>query len=249
MRGTLHGTVAGPAAAVVGTWDPFMPEHRRLLDELTTDAHATGLSSVAIMLDPPPARFIRGGKAWPLYDDTATRLEVVRSCPVDAVLLVHLARRDIDATAADFLELVSAHIRLRELWLGSAQSLGPGPDGNPDAIARVARRRRFGIRTLEPFSMSTSQVRESLLAGRLAHAIQIVGRPPARRRPRAAQVRLDWPDGRYEAVPSTNAGEHAGTIAVEIRASRRGDPMLWWPDRQITRLAFIKGPADAAGVT
>jgi FAD synthase len=244
MRVTLVGSAVGPAAAVVGTWDPFLPEHGRMLECVGAQARLAGLSCVAVMLDPPPALFIHGARAWPLYDDTATRLEIVRASTVDALLLVRFARRDADSDAAAFIELVCAEVRLRELWLGRAQSLGRGPEGNAEAIARVARRKRFAVRRLDATPMHSSQVRSHLSNGRVEDAIALVGRPPARRRPRTARVRLAWATGRYEAVASTSRGESVGRVTLEVEKSLRGPPAFEWPDRQIARLAFVRGPAD-----
>jgi FAD synthase len=245
MKASLRGTATRPAATVIGTWDPFLPEHRELFDQVGAEARANGLSFVAVMLDPPPPRLIRAGKAWPLYDDSATRVEVVRRSLVDAVLVVRLSRSDVGAGAREFLDLVRRHVALHELWLGQGQSLGPGPNGSPEEIARLARRDRFRLRRLDAAALHSSQVRDSLSAGRIADAIALVGRPPSRRRPRGERVRLDWAEGWYEAVASTTAGRLLGDVAVQIRPSARFGPVLDWPDRRIGRLAFVRGPADA----
>ena len=247
MRATLVGPAAGPAAAVVGTWDPFLPEHRLLLGHVGAEARKAGLSFVAVMLDPPPALFVHRARAWPLYDDTATRLEVVGTSAVDALLHVRFTRRDADSTAAAFIELVSEHVRLRELWLGRSQSLGRGPDGNAEAIARVARRKRFAVRRLDATPLYSSEVRAHLADGRVADAVALVGRPPVRRRPKGERVRLAWAKGRYEATAATARGDELGHVTVELEESPRGVPAFAWPDRRIARLAFVRGPADGLG--
>jgi FAD synthetase len=247
LRATLHGTAIGPVAAVVGTWEPFLSEHARLLGQLSTEARDQGLSPVAIMLDPPPALFLHGARAWPLYDDTATRLELIRNCRLDGVLVVRFARRDVDAGAEEFFDAVCAHLRLRELWLGRHQSFGRGPKGNQAAIARIAERRGFSVRMLDPLPMAAPpQVRALLSSGRLTEAIRVVGRAPSRRRPRGDCVQLDWAQGPYAAVPGTAGGGTSSAITVEINAEARGRHVLRWPERDIVSLAFVEGPADAA---
>jgi FAD synthetase len=247
LRSTFRGTSTGPVAAVVGTWEPFLPEHRRLLEQLCTGARDRGLSPVAIMLDPPPALFLHGARAWPLYDDTATRLELIQKCPLDGVLLVRFARRDVDAAAEEFFDAVCAHFELRELWLGRHQSFGRGPKGNQEAIARIAERRHFGVRVLDPLPLpAPPRVRALLSSGRLTEAIRLVGRVPSRRRPRGDCVHLDWAQGRYAAVPATAGGGTHSAITVEISASSRGGHVLRWPGREIVSLAFVEGPGDAA---
>jgi hypothetical protein len=60
MRAALFGCGGRPALAVIGSWDPFVRAHRRLMRELSRRARLRSLTSLAIVLDPHPARFIHG---------------------------------------------------------------------------------------------------------------------------------------------------------------------------------------------
>lgn len=85
FRGSLCGTVVQPAIVTVGSWDPFVSSHRELLKEQSREAGRLSLSSVAVLLDPNPARFVATDRPWPIFDDAKARIALALSCGIDRV--------------------------------------------------------------------------------------------------------------------------------------------------------------------
>src|SRR5215207_2655651 len=249
MRATLHGRVDGSSVVIVGSWDPFLPAHRTMLEQLRSHARQRALASLAVMLDPSPAVFIWGRHDWAIFDDVRTRIELLLGCGIDGVLLIRLLRRDVAATAAEFFSTMLAQIDIAELWLGAHQTLGTGDHGRTEAIEDLAEDNGIELVRLPPLRRETEDVRQLLAAGRVREATQIVGRSPVRGQPRSLALRLAWLPGRYQAIPldRPTAPPEQPSLIVELVPQAKGLPRLQWPDREVRYLAFAAGPADHAG--
>jgi FAD synthase len=235
MRATLHGRVNGSATAVVGVWDPFMPSHKTLLEQLRDRAIESGSSSMAVLIDPLPGSVsgfqVRyGTSGWPVYDSVSARIRLMLDVGLDSVLLMRFRRRDFDATAAYFLDAVRAHVRLEELWLGALQLLGPGAKGAPAAVAEYADLHGFRLTMLPRAPVGTYDVRGLLASGRVVDAIKVVGRPPTWNRPRAVTLQLAWRPGQYRVVVLQRPGAVGDGVEMDVAltAQPRGPAKLIW---------------------
>jgi FAD synthase len=250
MKPVLYGTLSTPAITAVGVWDPFVTEHEQLLAALADAARASGRSSLAIVLNPDPALFLHGAPAWPVYDGVRVRIALLRRAGVDAVLHVHFAARDVDATVDEFLAAVVPVAPLSELWLGARQSLGNGTQGSDAAIEEAMARRGIGLtRLAERRPRQPGRVaRRCLATGDLAGAIAAVGRPPVRARPAGGGLRLAWLPGDYLAVPLDSPDGRPAGPALDVRLREDGDrlPVLDWPDAAGKFLAFLSRRASLA---
>jgi FAD synthase len=251
MRAVLHGEVRRPAAIVVGTWDPLLPDHLELFAQLSRAAHRRSLDFVAVMLDPAPPLLRWGATSWAVYDGPSTRQHLIRQSGSDAVVRIRFAKRDLDATTAQFLALVGSQLEFTELYLGAGQVLGNGPDGTEGAIACYLAKRGMLLRRLPPTGLTPtiSQVRALLAVGRVRSASALVGRPPTWARPPAGVLRLAWRPGTYRAVPilQPNGEPHADPIEIELIAQAHGLPRMSWPHLPSKYLAFTAGPGDFPG--
>jgi FAD synthase len=248
MKATLYGRADGPAAAVVGTWDPFVPAHRQLLEQLSEYTEPRSLISLVIILHPHPVSFIHGSREWPTYDDVSARLAFFRSCGIDASLIIRFTKADLDLGAKEFLHLVRLHAKLSELWLGPRQSLGVGSAGDNTTIAALAKRSHIHLKRLPESRGRTRShlARQLLVRGRLQRAITITGHAPIWRRPTTGKLRLPWPSGRYWAVPLKDplAPPDGKAILTRLVSENAGPSTLLWPNQSIKWLAFMSGPGD-----
>jgi FAD synthase len=248
MKATLFGRIHNPAIAVVGSFDPFVREHRQLIDQLSQCGQSRSVTSLAVILHPRPAVFLSGAKNIPIYSDIATRIMIIRACGVDAVLLIRFNEHDLNLGAQDLFELVAQYVRLEEFWLGFRQSLGVGPEGSQATILRLAERQHTRIKCL-PESAAREQsrlARKALAAGYILEANHLVGLPPIWKRPKSGKIRLPWPPGDYIVVPLDDplASTHASAIPVRLETVSNEFATFKWPDRSVDWLAFVKGPGD-----
>ncbi|MGH9966452.1 MAG: hypothetical protein ACREBG_01270 [Pyrinomonadaceae bacterium] len=250
MKASLHGHINGsPAVAVVGTWDPLLPMHQELFRHLSDYGRRISRASLVIMLHPPPPSFIpESPLEWPVYDDPKTRISLIKACGINATLLVHFQKQDLDAPLKDFFELIRPHARLDELWLGAHQTLGRGPDASNEALSKLAKRQKTLLQRLPLMGQPqvVQQARDLLRQGRLARLISLVGRPPVWSRPVRRKFRLSWPPGSYLCfrTDGPDTAPKGSPIIVQFTGERGGLSSTDWPNKRIKWLAFTAGPAD-----
>lgn len=260
MKATLHGTVNGPAAIVVGSYDPLLPGHRQLFSFLGRYGRKAGCSSVVVLLDPPPALYLEDPAWYPLYHDGETRSAMIRQAGVDAVLRVHFEDSDLHGSAADFFESVDPHLDLAELWLGRKQTLGSGDTGDTQAVLHLAESKNVEVKFLPEGTVqeSANEVRRMLVFGQMRKATSVVGHAPRMRRPETGQAHRAWAPGRYGVeVRRSNAPVPHDAVARDGRSSRAtaerttieltradgGGCTFDWP-AGVDELIFVEGPGD-----
>ncbi|MGH2410941.1 MAG: hypothetical protein ACRDGS_11320 [Chloroflexota bacterium] len=256
MNARMYGRLEGRAIGAVGVWDPLTVTHRALFEQMRCQAARRGLSSLAVVIDPDPARFVWNRELWPVFNDVHTRRELLRALGIDAVLHLPFHACDLAAGAREFFELVGEHAELAELWLGDKQSLGRGPNGSQEMIAELAAVRGISVQLLPRPTVERAgtaaaatrpiKVRDWLAEGRIGAAGLAVGCLPMRRRPRGAALRMAWAPGRYQALALAHpaAAPTGAAIEVDLVDVGNGWADLRWPDRRIPYLAFLAGPGD-----
>lgn len=244
MQMRIFGCIANEACVVIGNWDPFTTEHRDLLRSLTAHCSTANLSSVVVLIDPNPSAYIQGTSNWMIFEPWPVRLRHLRGAGVDAVAYLRFDEADLSAGAEQFFDLAAMHFSLREVWLGAKQSLGSGPQGSQAAISELARHRSFCLRRLPPSESAAAshRLRSEIANGRLASAIDIVGRPPLWRSNSRASADTPWPAGVYRAVFWKRADQlERTTLKIAQVGDRR---QVQWPDAEQKYYAFVAGPAD-----
>jgi FAD synthetase len=247
MKATLRGHVAGAAAALVGVWDPLLPGHLDLLDQLGESAFRQGLTPLVVFLDPDPGVLRFGPGRWPSYFDLPTRIQLVEQLGC-TVAVATFSGRGLQSSAAEFLRALRARVRIEELWLGARQPLGSGDSGSPETVARLAN--RYGMRVVRlpenDHHATAATVRRLLSVGQVQSAAQKIGRPPTFARPSSGRLELSWPSGTYRALALKGLGMANGAREVDLVLTAQPDGRAGtdWPDSAATHIAFLRGPAD-----
>jgi FAD synthase len=83
MKCYVHGSIDKPAVAVIGVWDPLLPAHKRLFEDIRARARAQSLTALVIAIDPDPVRFLWGASSRPVYNDVHTRIGQIIHCGID----------------------------------------------------------------------------------------------------------------------------------------------------------------------
>lgn len=247
----LFGSAPRPLVTVVGTWEPFLPVHERLAARLRRRADEADMSASVVVLDPPPKQTLEGPASWPAFYGRRERVRRLAETGLDAVIAVSLDEEDLKGRAADLFEVLGDELELGEFWLKNGQTLGRGEGGSPLAIGVYLKAKGIGFRPLapNPEAHDTSiEARERLKEGAVAAAAELVGRPPARRRPEDGTVSVGWPEGRYLARPGRNGNGTAPgaeeAVEVVVRSTGSDVNLAEWPDTDVEVLSFVRGPGD-----
>ena len=248
MTGQIVGEAPSrPALAVLGTWEPFLPEHEALLNAMQERAARLGLQPVVILMDPPPQVYVRRpeGRGWPIYEDVQTRIDCIRKCGIPTIMRIDFRAEDLAGTCREFFDLVCAEIEVGEFWRRKDQSIGSGVKGDGMAILRACLQRKIRLHRAPVDGdgrKAAFVVRSHLQRGRVLDAVKLVGRFPSAIKPKDGVLRRAWCPGRYFVASSEKFDEEA--IPVELAESRGGGPLCSWPKVEGEKLYFVAGPSD-----
>ena len=249
MKTSLIGSATTGSIVVVGNWDPLGPAQRQLLRDLVREARTRSLHSAAVIFDPAPAFYLHVPGSWMEYESVETRVARLRDAGIDYVVRVGFSRSDLRRGVRELLDAIERRLCIRELWIGSQQSLGSGHVGNQSTIEVETAARGIGLRILgRPTEGMSGNPRRALSEGHVIEASRLAGFQPVWSRPKGDVVALGWPAGRYVVVPvhspleSTSDAQQTELTLVDRPAGGR---QFTWPNSSFSWLSFVSGPADA----
>ena len=173
----------GPLFAVIGVFDGLHLGHAYLLDRLVRNARERDARPAVITFDSHPDEVIVG-KAPPLLLDPGERLERLAGMGVEVAVVQHfddaLRRTEFDA----FIGMITKRVSLTGLLMTPDTAFGYERRGTPDAVRELGERSDppFELVVVPPFTIdgrpiSSSEIRRRVIAGDLAGAGQLLGRP------------------------------------------------------------------------
>lgn len=173
----------GPTVATVGNFDGVHRAHAHVLQEIALRARATGTKAVAVTFEPHPTRILRPEAELKLLTPTPEKLRWLEGTGIDAVLLLPFGRDLSLMTPRQFAEeILKQRLHAREVHEGFNFRFGHKAAGNMDLLAEFGREMGFEVKvypemTLRGESVSSSQIRRLLAAGRASRARHLLARP------------------------------------------------------------------------
>jgi len=185
---TVHGSAAfGPAeegsSVTIGNFDGVHLGHRELLARTVARARAAGRPAVALTFFPHPVRYFSPGCRF--YEITALpeKAELIGMTGID-VLVVEPFGGDTGRMAPEEFARVVLGERLaaRDVVVGYDFTFGRNRTGSPGLLAALGPRLGFSVEIVPPVVrggavVSSTRIRELLLAGRVREAEDLLGRP------------------------------------------------------------------------
>jgi riboflavin kinase/FMN adenylyltransferase len=166
-----HAKELEPArrAAALGTFDGVHRGHRRVIEA----ARAAHLRSTVVTFDPHPRTLV--GEPVQLLSTLERRLELLEAAGVDDVLVCCFDAEFVELTAEAFAETVLRAIGAEVVAAGDGFRFGRGRGGDLALLAQLG----FDVRRVPLVdNVSSSHIRALLAAGDVAHAAELLGRPP-----------------------------------------------------------------------
>lgn len=172
----------GPAAMVMGVFDGVHRGHAHLFDATLRAARRLGVASVALVFDPHPEEVLRPGHLVPRLTPPATTLDLIRAERIDHALALKFDDELRNLEPVDFLDALSPAIELRALLMTPESAFGRKRAGTLDLMRTVGAERGFEAIAVEPLldggdPISSTWAREAVVAGDLAEAARLLGRP------------------------------------------------------------------------
>jgi len=226
----------------MGSFDGLHRAHQALVARVRERAEALGLAAGLLTFEPHPREVLADPRPpvarLQVLED---KLALLEELGLDRVVLLRFTSELAGWDAGRFLrEGLLGHVGMRRLVVGSNHHFGHGRGGDRRTLEAASRELGFGLDVVEPVlvddaPVSSTRVRQALLAGRPDDAGRLLGRPFQLR---GVVVRGEG-RGRGLGVPTANLELPAGLLvpgdgvyAVGVRlpdGRRRGGMMNLGP--------------------
>lgn len=197
---------SGPATITVGTFDGVHLAHHAVLQETARRAAAAGRACVVVTFDPHPVEVVRPDRAPFRLTTEVERRAAMAACGVEHALVLRFDAALAALPPEQFVrDILVARCGMRELVIGHDHGFGRGRSGDADTLRRIGEVDGFEVAVVPQVEVngvrvSSSAIREALVAGNLAGAASMLGR----RYDLMAQVGHGAGRGRTLGVPTIN---------------------------------------------
>lgn len=172
------------AFVTIGNFDGVHLGHRFIFRRLVEEAHREGRPAVAISFDPHP-KMVLHPERRPFYLITTPeeKIGLLVGLGIDAFILIPFSVEYARTTADEFIrEILWQKLRIRRILIGHDYTFGRGKEGNEAFLTEAGRRLGFEVEVMNAFCVgdtviSSTKIRESLLAGEVRFAATLLGRP------------------------------------------------------------------------
>src|SRR5579862_4063634 len=173
----------GPSFLSVGNFDGVHRAHAHVLGEIVRRARANGGKAIAVTFEPHPARILRPESGLKLLTPVTEKLHLLENTGIDAVLILPFGRDLSLMTPRQFAErILKKKLHAREVHEGFNFRFGHKAAGDMNMLAEFGREMGFEVKTYPEMTargetVSSSQIRRLIGAGRVSRARHLLTRP------------------------------------------------------------------------
>jgi riboflavin kinase/FMN adenylyltransferase len=185
FRDLSTAQVTEPTVLTIGTFDGLHRGHQALIDQLKAAAQEHQAQSAVIAFHPRPKTVLAPHLANNDYLTTAEeRILLFEELGIDILLLVPFTIELSQRTARDFVKEVVERLNMVGLYVGHDFALGKNREGNVERLAELGREFNYTLHEVSPLLLdgqvvSSTQIRQDLLAGDVRQTAYLLGRYPS----------------------------------------------------------------------
>ncbi len=175
---------AGQKSCVaIGFFDGVHLGHQQIIRQTISDAQQHEGLAVIITFDRHPNTVVAPTRVPPLIYSLPQKLRTISSLGPDTLLLIHFDKPFSQQTGEDFVrELDRDFGQIQSLCVGANFTFGHKRAGNVALLKRLGAELNFSVHGLAAVSLdnkpvSSTRIREAIMAGNLDGAGQMLGRP------------------------------------------------------------------------
>ena len=172
----------GPSAVTIGKFDGMHLGHRAVISSLRELAIGRRLICTVVTFDRNPLSLLRPEVCPPALASNAQKIEALTAAGVDATLLVRFDPAFSVLSAASFMqEILIDTLHAEVLLVGRDFRFGHGGEGTVDTLREFGHSHGIDVLVVEDVAqddsrrVSSTSVRELILAGRVAEAGALLG--------------------------------------------------------------------------
>jgi riboflavin kinase / FMN adenylyltransferase len=176
QEGGLPETVA-----TIGVFDGVHLGHQALVHQVISQAARLSAWSVCVTFTPHPEDVLRPQTEIAHLATLEDRLALLKSLGVSEVAVLEFTPALSRLSPEEFIDLLLARFKLRQLWIGSDFALGRNRSGSPERLAEIGREKGFTVHQFPPVviegqAVSSSRIRQALAGGHVEEAGRLLGR-------------------------------------------------------------------------
>ena len=174
----------GPSVVTIGNFDGVHLGHRTLLGAVVQRARHEGLASVAVTFEPHPLAVLHPERAPVLVSSLRDRLVTMEQIGLDAVVVMPFTLELAAMSPRNFVRTVFVDgLHAHAVVVGRDTRFGARNEGDVDTLRALGTEFGFEVQVQEDVGeggrYSSTEVRSDLVAGDVAGASRILGRPHA----------------------------------------------------------------------
>ena len=239
----------GPTVVTVGFFDGVHVGHQAVLGRAVEEAARRGIRSVAVTFDRHPREILTPGREPRLLTTVERKAELIVATGIDMVVVLEFTESFSRWTAEEFIERVLVDgLRVQHSVVGADFTFGFKALGTPEMLIEIGPSRGFTAERVElvhldEHRVSSSSIREALVAGDLAWPERALGRrfvlDGTVVRGAGRGTSLGWPTANLRTLPrlllpgsgiyagraSVPAGEYVAAISVGTNPTFGVEPL------------------------
>ncbi|CAN5223374.1 bifunctional riboflavin kinase/FAD synthetase [soil metagenome] len=170
-------------ALAIGNFDGVHRGHQALVAETVLQAKRLSGPAVVLSFNPPPVHILRPERAQPPLTPLEDRIALLEAAGADLVLILHTTTELLQLSAVEFFEqVIKQQIAARAMVEGENFGFGRNREGDTKLLDNLCQSSGMTMSIVPPVLLgdrpiSSSRVRQALLAGDIASATDQLNRP------------------------------------------------------------------------
>lgn len=172
-----------PSIVTIGVFDGVHRGHQALIQQIVSEARASGRQAVVMTFFPHPDIVLRGLSGRYYLTSPEQRAALLEALGVNVVITQPFDEAVRHTRAAVFVDRLLEHVKMAVLRVGSDFALGYEREGNVAFLTEQGRLKGFEVRTIDlvthdgnGVAITSTGIREALLNGQVEQARDWLGR-------------------------------------------------------------------------
>jgi riboflavin kinase/FMN adenylyltransferase len=168
----------------IGSFDGVHKGHQKVLRQLQSIAKQSDTQSVVISFVPHPRIFFDPNTALKMLNTTDEKIALLEKQGLDYLILQTFDKNFASKNPDDFIKEMVSTLKMKHILMGYDHSFGKNAEGNYELVSRLSKKYNYETHLIEEakiddIKLSSTAVREALLAGNIEKANRILAYPYA----------------------------------------------------------------------
>lgn len=173
------------AVITIGNFDGVHIGHQALFHEVMEKADIRGGTAIAMTFEPHPIRVLKNNGHPPLITPYAQKIELIAKTGIDVLICIPFTHEFASITAKEFvLDILLDRIGIQTIVVGKDYTFGKNRAGNLNLLKSYAESYDFEVDVVDwipisnnvPSRISSTQIRNLLIDGKVGEAHKLLGR-------------------------------------------------------------------------